>query len=149
VLGTRVFAAVVSIALLGATLEPLIRQPWEDGFPLSPYPMFAFKRPTKLSMEYAFGVTATGERKTLTPRLVGSAEVLQALTVLQRAKSRGELPGLCLTIAARVADVARYDDVTEIRIVTGTHDAVDFLMRDIRGPEVQLTSCKVPRQVAQ
>ena len=146
-LSSRLFAAVVSIALLGATLEPLIREPWEDGFPLSPYPMFAFKRPTKLSLEYAFGVTATGERKNLTPRLVGSAEVLQALTVLQRAKSRGELPQLCATIAARVADVARYDDVTEIRIVTGTHDAVDFLMRDIRGPELQHTSCKVPSQV--
>ncbi|MEO7092539.1 MAG: hypothetical protein ABI175_04760 [Polyangiales bacterium] len=144
-LGSRWFAAVVSIALLGATLEPLIRAPWEDGFPLSPYPMFAFKRPTKLAMEYAFGVTATGERRTLTPRIVGSAEVLQALTVLQRAKSRCELPQLCTTIAARVADLDRYAEVTEIRIVTGTHDAVDFLMRDIRGTEVQLTSCKVLR----
>jgi hypothetical protein len=145
VLGTRVFAAVVSIALLGATLEPLIRKPWEDGFPLSPYPMFAFKRPTKLSMEYAFGVTSTGERRTLTPRLVGSGEVLQALTVLQRAKARRELPQLCATIAGRVAEVARFADVVEIRIVTGTHDAVDFLMRDIRGTEVQHTSCQVPR----
>ena len=53
-LSSRLFAAVVSIALLGATLEPLIREPWEDGFPLSPYPMFAFNRPTKLSIEYAF-----------------------------------------------------------------------------------------------
>ncbi len=139
------FAAVVSIALLGATLEPLIREPWEDGFPLSPYPMFAFKRPTKLSMEYAFGLTASGERKALTPRIVGSSEVLQALTVLQRARSRGELPQLCATIAGRVAEIEHYDDVTEIRVVNGTHDAVDFLMRDIRGPEIQLTSCTVPR----
>lgn len=144
-LGTRAFAVVVSLALLGATLEPLIRKPWEDGFPLSPYPMFAFKRPTKMSMEYAFGVTEAGERKTLTPRIVGSAEVLQALTVLQRAKSRRELPALCTTIAGRVAEIGRYADVIEIRIVTGTHDAVDFLMRDVRGTEVQHTSCKVPR----
>ena len=139
------FAAVVSIALLGATLAPLIREPWDDGFPLSTYAMFAFERPTKLSMEYAFGVTATGDRKTLTPRLVGSAEVLQAMTVLQRARSQGKLPELCATIAGRVADDAGYNDLTEIRIVIGTHDAVDFLMRDIRGPEAQLTSCKVPR----
>ena len=139
------FAAVVSIALLGATLAPLIREPWDDGFPLSTYAMFAFERPTKLSMEYAFGVTATGDRKTLTPRLVGSAEVLQAMTVLQRARSQGQLPELCATIAGRVADDAAYNDLTEIRIVIGTHDAVDFLMRDIRGPEALLTSCKVPR----
>lgn len=147
-LGTRAFAAIVSLALVGATLEPLVRKPWEDGFPLSPYPMFAFKRPTKLALEYAFGVTATGERRTLTPRLVGSGEVLQALTVLQQAKSRGELPALCAKIAARVAEAGRYADVTEIRIVTGTHDAVDFLVRDVRGTEVQHTRCPVPREGA-
>ena len=141
----RVFAAVVSIALVGATLEPLVREPWEDSFPLSPYAMFAFKRPTQLTMEYAFGVTATGERRTLTPKLVGSSEVLQALTVIARAKGAGELPQLCLQIAARVGELERYTDVTEIRIVTGTHDAVDFLVRHQIGTEIQRTSCKVPR----
>jgi len=148
VLGTRAFAAIVSLALVGATLEPLVREPWDDGFPLSPYPMFAFKRPTKLALEYAYGVTPTGERRTLTPRLVGSAEVLQALTVLQRAKSRRELPQLCATIAARVAEVERYADVTEVRIVTGTHDAVEFLLRDVRGTEVEHARCPVRREGA-
>jgi hypothetical protein len=141
----RVTAAVISIALLGATLEPLIRKPWEDSFPLSPYAMFAFKRPTKLTMEYAFGVTATGERHTLTPRIIGSAEVLQALTVLARAKANNELPQLCAQIASRVADLDRYAEVTEIRIVSGTHDAVDYLVRHVEGTEVPRTSCPVPR----
>ncbi len=141
----RVTAAVISIALLGATLEPLIRKPWDDSFPLSPYAMFAFKRPTKLTMEYAFGVTATGERHTLTPRIVGSAEVLQALTVIARAKSQNELPQLCAQIASRVANLDRYAEVTEIRIVSGTHDAVDYLVRHVQGTEVPRTSCPVMR----
>lgn len=141
----RVTAAVVSIALLGATLEPLIRQPWDDSFPLSPYAMFAFKRPTQLTMEYAFGVTSTGERHALTPRIVGSSEVLQALTVIAQAKAANELPQLCAQIAARVAELEAYAEVTEIRIVSGTHDAVDYLVRHIEGSEVPRVRCAVMR----
>ena len=141
----RLIPALVSIALLGATLEPLIRKPWDDSFPLSPYAMFAFKRPTTLTMEYAFGVTATGERHALTPRLIGSSEVLQALTVIARARGANELPQLCTQIAARVADLDDYADVTEIRIVTGTHDAVDYLVRHQHGTEIPRTSCRVAR----
>ena len=141
----RLTATIVSVVLVVAVLEPLRRPPWDDSFPLSPYAMFAFKRPTSLTMEYAIGITAAGERRTLTPRLVGSAEVLQALTVLQQAKSRGELPLLCLQIAARVADSDRYEDVTEIQIVSGTHDAVDYLVRHVAGPETVRTTCRVPR----
>ena len=141
----RLFAAIISIAMIAATVEPVLRKPWEDSFPLSPYAMFAYKRPTKLTMDYAFGVTATGERRTLTPRIVGSGEVLQALTVIQRARAKNELPQLCATIASRVADLSSYDDVTEIRIVSGTHDAVDYLVRHIEGPETLRTTCRVTR----
>lgn len=141
----RVTATIVSIVLVLAVLEPLRREPWDDSFPLSPYAMFAFKRPTKLTMEYAYGVTAAGEKRTLTPRIVGSAEVLQALTIFQSAKSRGELPQLCLTIAGRVATLDSYAEVTEIRIVSGTHDAVDYLVRHVEGTEVIRTTCKVTR----
>jgi DNA-binding transcriptional MocR family regulator len=141
----RVTAAIVSIVLVGATLEPLIREPWDDSFPLSPYAMFAFKRPTKLTMEYAYGVTATGERRALTPWLVGSAEVLQALTIFQTARDKHAFPQLCTQIASRVASREPYDDIAEIRIVTGTHDAVDYLVRHVEGTETLRTTCKVTR----
>jgi hypothetical protein len=141
----RLFAAIISIAMIAATVEPVLRKPWEDSFPLSPYAMFAYKRPTKLTMDYAFGVTSTGERRTLTPRIVGSGEVLQALTVIQRARANKELPELCAKIASRVADLDRFSDVIEIRIVSGTHDAVDYLVRHIHGPEIVRTTCKVTR----
>jgi hypothetical protein len=32
-----------------------------------------------------------------------------------------------------------------VKIVTGTHDAVDFLVRGVRGKEVERTHCAVPR----
>ena len=76
VLGSRGFAIVASIALLALTLSPVVREPTDDGFPLSTYPMFATERPTELSMVYALGVTRSGERRYLRPFLIGSGEVL-------------------------------------------------------------------------
>lgn len=141
----RVAAAVVSIALLATTASPVLRKPWEDGFPLSPYAMFAFRRPTTLTMDYPLGVTASGERRYLAPWIVGSGEVLQSLQVIARAKAARTLPALCTTIAGRVALLDDYRDVVSIRIVTATHDAVDFLVRDRRGAEQERARCEVRR----
>jgi len=141
----RVAAAIVSIAMLVATASPVLRKPWEDGFPLSPYAMFAFRRPTKLTMDYPLGVTASGERRYLSPWIVGSSEVLQALRVVVRAKESRTLPELCATIAQRVATLDDYRDVGTIRIVTGTHDAVEFLVRDQVGVEQEKARCDVKR----
>lgn len=141
----RVFAAAVSLALIGATLWPLAKHPRDDGFPLSTYPMFARPRQTMQSLDYAFGETATGARRALRPRLVGSGEVLQAMTVINRARATRTLPALCKAIAARVAADARYADVARIRIVTGTHDAVEYLVRGKRGTETERARCEVTR----
>jgi hypothetical protein len=143
--GTKSFAVVVSIALVGATLEPLIREPWDDGFPLTTYAMFAFPHATTLTMDYAIATTWTGERRPLPPAVIGSGEVLQALAVITHAREAHRLPELCQDIAARIAGVERYADVTEIRIVTGTHDAVDYLVRHVTGSEMIRTTCKVRR----
>jgi hypothetical protein len=141
----RVAAGVVSIAMIVATASPVLRRPWNDGFPLSPYAMFAFRRPTKLTMDYPLGITAGGERRYLAPWIIGSGEVLQALRVIQRAKEARTLPALCTALAARVALLDDYRDVVQIRIVTGIHDAVEFLTRDVVGPEQEQARCEVRR----
>jgi len=143
----RVAAAVVSIALIGATLSPLVRDPVDDGFPLSTYPMFAWKRPTKLTMSYAIGETATGERRYLTPRVVGSGEVLQARAIVERAVNKGgsELGAFCRKVASNVARLERFADVARIRVMSGTHDAIEFLVRDQRGVESERAKCEVKR----
>ena len=141
----RLAAAVVSIAMIVATASPVLRKPWDDGFPLSPYAMFAFRRPTKLTMDYPLGITASGQRRYLAPWIVGSGEVLQALNVISRAKAARTLPALCTTIAGRVALLDEYRDVVSIKIVTGTHDAVDFLVRDQLGTEQERARCEVVR----
>lgn len=142
---SRRVAAIASIVTLIVVASPVLRKPWDDGFPLSPYAMFAFARPTKLTMDYGIGETATGERRYLTPRIVGSGEVLQAMNVIKRAREAKKLPELCATIAERVAALDEYADVVTIKIVSGTHDAVDFLVRDQIGKEAERTRCPVKR----
>jgi hypothetical protein len=126
---------------------PLLRDPRDDAFPLSTYPMFAQRRSTTLTMDYALGETATGERRTLSPRLAGTGEVLQAYVLFDRVVHgpREGLQQLCTQIAARVAADPDYHDVVAIRIVTGRHDAVDYLVRGKRGVEHDRIRCRVLR----
>ena len=146
-LGSRAFALVASGALMAAVLSPLARAPADDGFPLSTYPMFAWPRPTALTMSYPLGVTAVGGRRYLSPALIGTGEVLQARAIVERAVARGgpELRALCEAIARRVAARPAYDGVVAIRLVTGTHDAVEFLVRDRIGMENERARCAVER----
>jgi hypothetical protein len=143
----RVAAVVVSVLLVGATLWPLLRSPYDDSFPLSTYPMFASRRPTLQTYSYALGETSTGKRRTLEPSVVGTNEVLQALTIIERAVAgrKGEVAELCDSIAARVAADEEFRDVVAIRIVTGTHDAVEYLARGRIGTEIERARCPVPR----
>lgn len=128
------------IALLVAVALPLVRDPRNDAFPLSTYPMFAEPRTTRLTMDYALGETAAGERRTLSPRLVGTGEVMQAYARFDRAVVTGQAGALCAEIAARLSGT----DIVTVRIVTGQHDAVDYLVHHIVGPEKDRARCKVP-----
>jgi hypothetical protein len=133
--------------LLLVVALPLLRDPHHDAFPLSTYPMFAERRPTRLTMDYALGETATGEHRTLSPRLAGTGEVLQAYALLERAAHgpREGLQQLCTQIATRVAADPDYRDLVAIRIVTGQHDAVDYLVRGKHGVEYTRVRCLVLR----
>jgi hypothetical protein len=143
----RSTAAAISLALVAATLWPVLGNPRDDSFPLSTYPMFASRRPTLQTYRYALGETAGGARRTLSPTLVGTAEVLQAIIVIDRAVAGGrtETTKLCERIAARAATDDEFSDVVMIRIVTGTHDAVEYLARDQIGRETELARCQVLR----
>jgi hypothetical protein len=144
----RARALIASAALIAAALSPVLRRPGDDGFPLSTYPMFASRRPASLTMSYPLGVAADGDRRYLSPELIGSTEVLQAAAIVERAVGRGgaALRGLCEAIARRAAARPAYRDLAAIRIVTGTHDAVELLVRDRIGSERERARCDVPRE---
>ena len=138
-------AGIVTIALIGATLSPIVRSPEDDGFPLSTFPMFAVHRPTIVSLAYAVGVTKIGGRRTLTPRLIGSSQVLQASALVERAMDGGPpaLAPLCAAIAGRVALDRDYPDVATIEIVLGTHDVLGYFVRGETGQENVHARCEV------
>ncbi len=135
---------MASLALIAVTLSPVLRDPRDDGFPLSTYPMFASKRLTKLTLTYALGEGAGGERIVLSPSLLGTGEVLQAMRVIESAVAGGPpaMMRLCRSIAARVAGEPEYARVVAVRIVTGTHDAVEYLARGHVGKEIERVRCK-------
>ncbi len=140
----RIYAAVVSLALLGATLSPLLRSPTHDAFPLSTYPMFAISRPTALTLTYA--IATGGRRHAIAPDVIGSSEPLQAMAILDTAMLREpDAHALCARIAGELATDHAYDDATTVQIVTGTHDAVDYLLRQTLGPERERVRCEIPR----
>jgi len=147
---TRWLAAIISIGLIAATLEPVVRAPDDDGFPLSTFPMFAHRRPPRVKVSYARGVTGDGRQRELAPRHLGTDEVMQAFSMLQRAASGGPAArqALCRAIAARVSTDDDFRDVTAIRLVGGWHDAVAFVANDMRGEptgEVEYARCDVAR----
>jgi hypothetical protein len=142
---SRLAAGVASIVLVAITLSPVLRDnPYDDGFPLSTYPMFASARGPSHRMSYALGLTRSGERRTLSPRLAGSLEVLQAYRNIEQAVAggRGAQQKLCRAIADRVRD-AGDEDIVTVRIVNAKHDALDVLLRDQLGVERELTRCRV------
>jgi hypothetical protein len=147
VTASRVIGALVSIAAIVVVTAPVACDPRRsDSFPLSTYPMFASKRDLTQRFEYAVGVTADGERRRIRPRHVAATgEVMDARTTMTDAVSKRRLPDLCARIAGSVARDRRLADVVRIELVRGTHHAIDYLARGVRGPEHLLHRCVVRR----
>ncbi|MEZ4368833.1 MAG: hypothetical protein R2939_21520 [Kofleriaceae bacterium] len=146
----RALALAASIGFVLAVWWPVHRAPRDDGFPLSTYPMFATPRATTMSLDYAVAIDAAGGRRPVPPHDVANGEVLAASAVLRAAVGRGRagIAELCARIAARVARDPALAGTQTIAIVTGKHDAVDLLVRGVRGPERERGRCPVPGQGA-
>ena len=144
----RAWAYLVSATVLLATLWPMAWPPGADSFPLSSYPMFANSRGSAVtSLKYAIGVSADGARSWIAPGLVANGEVLQARAVISRSIAAGKAKARarCRDIAGRIAAEGALPAVREIRLITGTHDAVEYLTgRDRVGEEKIHASCPVP-----
>jgi hypothetical protein len=133
---------------VAAVLSPLARDPHRDGFPLSTYPMFATPRDTRMSISFAYGETAAGERRAIGPDALGTREVLQAAATIARAVDRGraEAMALCRQIAGAVSADVEMADVVGVAIVTGDEDAVAYLADGTLGPERVRARCAVERR---
>lgn len=139
----------MSAAALACVLWPLGWKAGRDSFPLSSYPMFAHGRTdSSLNAVYAVAFDADGTRHWVPTRLVGSREVLQARAVYERAARSGRAArALCKAIAGRIAAVrdAELANASEVRLLRGRHDSIDYFESGALGKERTLLTCKVPR----
>lgn len=147
---SRWHAYLVSAALILTVAWPITWEAGEDSFPASNYPMFSRPLPTaRVKVTYALGLEPDGTRHLISPSYIANDEVLLAKVLLRKAmKSKKTRRKLCAEIAGRVA--AQTDGplsrVSEIQIVTGTHDAVEYMTgRDTVGRERRRVRCEVKR----
>jgi hypothetical protein len=145
---TRRWPTLVSVALVAAVLSAVLRDPLDDGFPISTYPMFAVPRSTRIDLVYALGVAREGSARALPPEVVGTGEVLQAAAIYDDAMQGGgtRLGPLCTSIAATVAADPAFADLASVRIVAGSHEAIALLVHGTRGVEHVRWQCPVARR---
>ena len=125
----RARAYLLSVVLLGAVGWPAFRAPWEDGFPLSTYPMFAQRRGRVHEVVSARAVAADGGAELVPPSLIANAETMQAIRTLSRAIRAGEHEAerLCERIAGRLAADEAWRRSVRVELVTERVDAIDYL----------------------
>lgn len=121
----KTWAGLVSVAMLGATLSPLIYQ--RDGFPLSNYPMFSTKREVRTRVFHVVGRSADGSARPLEPALLGTDEVMQAHQVASlAARSTAAATELCTRVATVTARSPDYAAVTQVELRVDTFDSVAY-----------------------
>ena len=123
-----VFAALL-------VLSPLLREPANDTYPLSTYPMFATDRGPLRSIATAVERTDDGYVR-LSPELIaGTDEVVLAAVTVKQAVSRGEAGILCGEILERLGTNRRVEvrsetlDVVALSLEGSTRTAIEVHAR--------------------
>jgi len=100
----RARAYLVGALVLGAAIWPAFRDPHDDDFPLSTYPMFANDRGKVARVVRAVAVSPDGAEHRIAPELVSNAEAMQVVSTLQRTFRAGQAESdrLCRAIAGRL-----------------------------------------------
>lgn len=120
---------VASVLLVAMLMWPLVRG--RDGFPLSTYPMFSAERGTEAKLAHVIGRRADGSAAPMPPRMLGTAEIMQAAQIARNAaKDRGRAKDLCARVAERAAGDADWDDVVVIEVRTDTYDSIAYWADD-------------------
>jgi hypothetical protein len=92
---------LAAVAVLAAVLSPAITE--HDSFPLSTYPMYAFRRGRLDTFQVVLGVDATGADRPLPLRVVANTDdPLIGESLVAQAIRAGSADRLCEQIAGRV-----------------------------------------------
>jgi hypothetical protein len=123
----RAWAYAFGLSVCGLVAAPAFSRPTSDSYPLSTYPMFAYKR-EKTRLFHMDGLDGKGARSRLAPRLVANDEAMQAAQTVRLAVSAGpeRMALLCERVAKRVLLDARYASVVRVRVVEGLFDSLSY-----------------------
>lgn len=113
-----IIGRLAAAAVLAAVLSPAITS--RDSFPLSTYPMYAFRRARLDTFQVVLGIDATGADRPLSLRVVADTDdPLIGESLVAQAIRDGRADRLCEQVAHRVdAGVAR------VLVVEEVHDVV-------------------------
>ena len=120
----KIASRVAGCALLLAVAWPATWPAGREGFPLSPYPMFATPRPPVARVESAIGIDAAGQPHLLSPELIGGSSRINLVSSGLRARIHaGDAAGQCAEIAERVAASER-DAIVMVEVASERIDVV-------------------------
>ena len=127
----KLHAYVLSSVLLLAMLAPAFRDPADDSFPFSTFPMFSRARKRTEAVTSALAVSADGTETVVPAAYIANSEPMQAVATLQRTVSAGRKSAgvLCSGIAERLAhsDDPRLAGAKQVLITTRDVDAIAYL----------------------
>ncbi len=142
----RAAALAFSGLLLVAVASPLVRDPGDDSYPLSTYPMFARTRPRIARFATAEGIGADGTASRLTTNVIGgTAEPVHAAVTVQAAIDAGRAPQLCEEVAQRAAARAEHDAMRAVEIVQLDIDLLAWFDQAAPLTRTVITRCPVDR----
>jgi hypothetical protein len=131
--GQRVWVAAWSVGLLLAVLWPILRDPPQDGFPLSNYPMFsADRRNADAEIGHVVGFSREGRHRPVPPELLGTEEIMQASQTVRVAIRGGFAADLCRRTAARVQADPDHADLERLEVRTDWYDALAYFAGDTK-----------------
>ncbi len=117
-------------------LSPLLREPRDDTYPLSTYPMFATDRGAIMSIDTAVTIDPTGGTDHLSPKQIsGTDEIVSAAVVVSRAVRNGDAELLCIDIADRLDN----PDLT-VQIRTEVVDTAALVDHNARPISIEVVS---------
>lgn len=126
VLDSKLFAYGAMALVIGAVVSPALTSKPKDAFPLSTYPMFARNRGRDATLSRVVAELDSNERVVLSPRFLGSRDVLQAESMLSRALGAGTGGEMCREIAARVEEERELSSAREVLVLRLQVDTIDW-----------------------
>jgi len=126
----RLHAYGLSLSLLAAVAYPAFLEPYEDGYPLSTYPMFSNPRPRTVQVTRAIAL-GDGVAVAVPPAYVANSEAMQALQTLKKSVADGHRAQLrlCEHIVSRIqaAHDADFAGADRVELQTVTLDSIAYL----------------------